>query len=230
MHDSAFSARRLHRSKADRVAVAHTRDDQAETVVLRLVRGAGGSGLAAMAPRRDHLVRPLLDSTRSELQDFLRSINEPWREDATNLDRTIPRNLVRHEVMPQLRTINAQADAALARAAELLRGDEEFLEKLANAAFIRCVEPEGEPERVTIDTAEFLKLPVALARRVGRYALETANPSRSYGLEEADELHRAVTAGTGGNLPGLALERFAAKVVLVNRQGAATVRGAPGHP
>ncbi len=204
--------------KADRVAVAHTRDDQAETVVLRLVRGAGGSGLAAMAPRRDHLVRPLLDSTRSELQDFLRSINEPWREDATNLDRTIPRNLVRHEVMPQLRTINAQADAALARAAELLRGDEEFLEKLANAAFIRCVEPESEHERVTIDTAEFLKLPVALARRVGRYALETANPSRTYGLEEADELHRAVTAGTGGNLPGLALERFAAKVVLVNRR------------
>ena len=204
--------------KADRVAVAHTRDDQAETVVLRLVRGAGGSGLAAMAPRRDRVVRPLLDSTRSELQDFLRSIKEPWREDATNLDRTIPRNLVRHGVLPQLRTINAQADAALARAAELLRGDEEFLEKLANAAFIRCVEPESELERVTIDTAEFLKLPVALARRVGRYALETANPSRTYGLEEADELHRALTTGTGGNLPGLALERFAAKVVLVNRR------------
>ncbi len=201
--------------KADRVAIAHTRDDQAETVVLRLVRGAGGSGLAAMAPRRDHLVRPLLDATRSELQDFLRSIKEPWREDATNLDRTIPRNLVRHAVMPQLRTINAQAGAALARAAELLRGDEEFLEKLANAAFIRCVEPGSEGERVTIDTAEFLKLPVALARRVGRYALETANPSRSYGLEEADELHRAVTAGTGANLPGVALERLAAKVVLV---------------
>ena len=203
---------------ADRVAVAHTRDDQAETVVLRLVRGAGSGGLAAMAPRRDHLVRPVLDTTRAELQEFLRSINERWREDATNLDRTIPRNLVRHGVMPQLRTINAQADAALARAAELLRGDDDFLEKLANAAFIRCVEPDGEQERVTIDKAEYLKLPVALARRVGRYALETANPSRTYGLEEADALHRAVTAGTGGNLPGLALERFAAKVVLVNRR------------
>ena len=213
-----FFREALESVRADRVAVAHTRDDQAETVVLRLARGAGGSGLAAMAPRRDHLVRPLLDSSRSELQDFLRSINESWREDATNLDRSIPRNLVRHVVMPQLRTINAQADAALSRAAELLRGDEEFLEKLANAAFIRCVETDSEPERVTIDTAEFLKLPVALARRVGRYALETANPSRTYGLEEADELHRAVTAGTGGNLPGLALERFAAKVVLVNRR------------
>ena len=220
--------------KADRVAVAHTRDDQAETVVLRLTRGAGGSGLAAMAPRRDHVIRPLLDLTRAELQEFLRGMNESWREDATNLDRTIPRNLVRHDVMPLLRTINAQADAALARAAELLRGDEEFLEKLANAAFIRCVETEEQgPQgaqgafRVVIHTEEFLRLPTALARRVARYTLETANPSRSYGLEEADELYRAMAAGTGGNLPGLALERFAAKVVLVNT-GVHKVHGVHG--
>ena len=201
---------------ADRVAVAHTRDDQAETVILRLTRGSGAGGLAGIASRRGHLVRPLLDLTRADLQQFLRDANQGWREDATNLDRTIPRNLVRHEVMPRLRAINAQADAALARAAEILRGDEEFLESLANAAFIRSVETD-EHERVSIITGEFLKLPAALARRVGRYALETANPSRTYGLEEADELYRAVAAGTGGNLPGLALERFAANVVLVSR-------------
>lgn len=201
--------------KADRVAVAHTRDDQAETVVLRLTRGAGTSGVAAMAPRRAHLIRPLLDLTRTDLQDLLRARNQEWREDATNRDRAIPRNLVRHDVMPLLRTINAQADAALARAAEILRGDEEFLEALANAAFIRCVETDTEG-KAGIRTAEFLKLPVALARRVGRYALETANSSRTYGLEEADELYRAVAAGTRGNLPGVALERFAGKVVLVN--------------
>ena len=212
--------------QANRVAVAHTRDDQAETVVLRLARGAGGSGLAAMAPRREHLIRPLLGSTRAELQQFLRGTNEPWREDTTNLDRTIPRNLVRHDVMPHLRIINAQADAALARAAELLRGDEEFLENLANAAFIRCVETkeqdargahDADSLRVALRTSEFLRLPVALARRVARYALEAANPSRTYGLDEADELCRAVAAGTRGNLPGLALERLAANVVLVHR-------------
>ena len=211
---------------ADRVAVAHTRDDQAETVVLRIARGAGTSGLAAMAPRRGHVIRPLLDVTRAELRTALRERNVDWREDATNLDRTIPRNLVRHEVMPLLRTLNAQADAALARAAEILRGDEEFLESLANAAFIKCVETDqsatdaavsGNGFHVAIRTEDFLRLPVALARRVARYALETANPSRTYGLEEADELSHAVAAGTGGNLPGLALERFAAKVVLVKR-------------
>ena len=82
--------------------------------------------------------------------------------------------------MPQLRAINAQADAALARAAEILRGDDEFLERLANAAFSACVETRcgstGDWSRWM--RAEFSKLPVALARRVARYALETANPSR----------------------------------------------------
>ena len=201
---------------ADRVALAHTRDDQAETVLLRLTRGAGGSGLAAMTPRREHLVRPLLDCSRHDLQEYLRALNEPWHEDATNLDRAIPRNRIRHDVMPHLRAINAQADAALARTAEILRGDEEFLETLANAAFMRCVETDTEHGEVEVNPAEMARLPVTIARRVARYALETANPSRSYGLEEADELRRALAAGTGGNLPGLAVERFGAKVVLSN--------------
>jgi tRNA(Ile)-lysidine synthase len=215
--------------KADRVAVAHTRDDQAETVILRLARGAGSSGLAAMTPRRGHVIRPLLDVTRSELQHFLRAMHETWREDATNLDRDIPRNRIRHAVMPELRAINAQADSALARAAEILRGDDEFLERLANAAFLRSVQVDEDRETVTLDASEFAKLPVALARRVARYALETANPSRSYGLEEADELRRAVAEGTGANLPGLSLERFGANAVLVSRQ-AQTVQRAHEVP
>ena len=205
--------------------VAHTRDDQAETVVLRLTRGAGSSGLAAMAPRRDHLVRPLLDVTRADLQAFLHAKKETWREDATNLDRSIPRNLVRHEVMPRLREINAQAEAALSRAAEILRGDEEFLERLANAAFLRCVRTNTGDGRLEILVGEFSKLHLSLARRVARYALETANPSRAYGLEEADELCRAVTAGTGANLPGLSVERFGADAVLIST-GAHEVRPA----
>ena len=69
-----------------------------------------------MAPRRDHLVRPLLDIPRAELRSYLSEIGVTWREDATNADRAIPRNWVRHEVLPRLRELNAQADAALARA------------------------------------------------------------------------------------------------------------------
>jgi tRNA(Ile)-lysidine synthase len=209
-----FFQEALESIKADRIAVAHTRDDQAETVILRLTRGAGSSGLSAMTPRRERVVRPLLDTARAELQDFLGEIGQTWREDATNLDRAIPRNRIRHAVMPELRAINAQADAALARAAELLRGDDEFLEKLANAAFVRIVETEDEPATVKIDAGEFLKLPPAVARRVARYALETANPSRTYGLEEADELRRVLADDVRADISGVGVERFGASAVL----------------
>lgn len=217
---------------AERVAVAHTRDDQAETVLLRLTRGAGTSGLSAMAPRRDHLVRPLLDTSRRELRAYLTAINEAWREDRTNEDRSIPRNRVRHEVMPQLRAINAQADAALARAAELLRADDEFLVRLANAAFLRSVEVIDEQGTARITTAEFAKLPDALSRRVARYVLETVNPSRTYGLEEVDEFRRAFEKGAGISLADVSVERFSADAVLVKRRAHEEHRaqGARGVP
>ena len=213
-----FYAEAITAAAATRVAVAHTRDDQAETVLLRLTRGAGAAGLGGMAPRRGPVVRPVLDATRLELQQYLRERGETWREDATNLDRTIPRNLIRHDVLPRLRTINAQADNALVRAADMLRVDADFLETLANAAYLQIVQSDIEQEKLIVSAAELTKLPVALATRVARYALETANPSRSYGLEEAQQLCAFAAGGAGGDLPGLAMERLGAKVVLVNRR------------
>ena len=238
------------------VAVAHTRDDQAETVLLRLARGAGAAGLAGMAPRRDHLVRPLLEVSRAELREYLEALGEPWREDATNDDRAIPRNRIRHNVLPQLREVNAQADAALARAADILRTDAAFLDGLANEAAARIVTsgagPPSRPEaasarsrrssldgsraeadeaggglRVTIDAVELAKLPLALGRRVALRALETANPSRSYGLEEAQMLCETAAGGAGSSLAGLDMERSGADVVLVNRK-VPMVPGVPG--
>ncbi len=204
-------------ARAVRMALAHTRDDQAETVLLRLTRGSGAGGLAGMAPRRGPIVRPVLEDTRGHLQDFLRSIGETWREDATNLDRTIPRNLVRHAVMPQLRTINVHADAALARAADLLRIDAEFLETLANSAYVRTVQPGDDDNTVVVSAVELTKLPAALATRVARYALETANPAGAYGLVEARALCAFAAGEAAPTLPGLSLERFGSDAVLVSR-------------
>ncbi len=212
-----FFAEALTSAHAARVAVAHTRDDQAETVLLRLTRGAGASGLAGMAPRRGHHIRPVLQATRAELQQYLVDRGEHWREDETNLDRSIPRNLVRHDVLPRLRQINPQADAALARAAEVLRVDAELLETFANAAFIQIVTIDTEHDRVVVAAGELKKLPVALATRVARYALETANPSRAYGLEEAHQLLAVAAGGTATELSGLRMERFGSNAVLVSK-------------
>jgi tRNA(Ile)-lysidine synthase len=215
-----FFAETLQTAGADRVAVAHTRDDQAETVLLRLTRGAGAGGLAGMAPRRGPLVRPVLDATRAELQELLRGRGETWREDVTNRDLANPRNFLRHEVLPQLRRINPQADAALARAAGLLRMDADLLETLANAAFVQNVDVDAETNSVLIRAEQFSKLPPALGLRVARYALETANPSRSYGLDEAQALCAFAAGGAADDLPGLDMERLAAKVVLSKREPA----------
>ena len=233
-----FYADVLNSAKAQRVALAHTRDDQAETVLLRLMRGAGSAGLAGIAPRRGQLVRPVLDLTREELQTFLRQRRETWHEDTTNLDRSIPRNLIRHEVLPILRTMNAQADAALARAADALRVDAELLETLANAAYLQVVKSasarelsselagaasgrEGGPgndDNGVIVSGELAKLPSALATRVARYALETANPEGSYGLEEARALCAFAAGGVDSHLSGLRMERFGSSAVLLSRR------------
>jgi len=221
--------------RADRVAVAHTRDDQAETVLLRLARGAGPLGLSGIAPQRDHLVRPLLEISRADLQEFLRGIGEAWRDDATNDDCAIPRNRIRHRVLPQLRELNAQADAAIARAADIFRTDAVFLDQLANEAAVRLVRLEegalgasgasGAWRRAAVDATELARLPLALARRVALRALETANPSRSYGLEEAQLVCEAAAGGAGASLAGLDMERFGPDVVLVNRGAQATLKG-----
>ena len=212
-----FYADVLNSARAQRMALAHTRDDQAETVLLRLMRGAGSAGLAGIAPRRGQLVRPLLHLTREELQTSLRERHETWREDTTNLDRSIPRNLIRHEVLPILRTMNAQADAALARAADALRVDAELLETLANAAYLQVVKA-GNDDNSVIVSGELTKLPAALATRVARYALETANPEGSYGLEEARALCAFAAGGVDSHLSGLRMERFGSSAVLLIRR------------
>lgn len=198
----------------DRVALAHTRDDQAETVLLRLVRGAGPAGLSGIAPRRAHLVRPVLAITRAELRAHLESLGEPWREDATNADHAHPRNRMRHDVLPALRAaFNPQVDTALARTAEILRADASLLDRLAGTAATDLVARAADGAAVS--AAGLLALHPALARRVALRALETANPARSYGLEDADALCRLAGRSSGSaGAPGVWMERSAATVVL----------------
>ena len=98
----AFFDRARHHFSADRVALGHTRDDQAETVLLRLIRGAGPRGLAAMYPRKGHIIRPLLGVKRDALRAWLGERHVPFVEDETNADVSIPRNRVRAELLPLL--------------------------------------------------------------------------------------------------------------------------------
>lgn len=119
---------------ADTVLTAHTLDDQAETVLMKLLRGAWTEGLSGIFPvltieaRRSGgpgtILRPLLGGRRAELQDYLRKRGQAWRTDSTNADQAYMRNRIRHHLLPILREYNPAIDRTLANMAELAREDE----------------------------------------------------------------------------------------------------------
>jgi tRNA(Ile)-lysidine synthase len=120
---AARTARRsvlLERAEADGglLVLGHQANDQAETILLRILRGTGVGGLGAMRPVAGSVRRPLLHFWRDDLTEYLRARRVPWREDATNDDLAIPRNRVRHELLPALRSFNPRIDEALIRLGE----------------------------------------------------------------------------------------------------------------
>ena len=208
--------------KADVVATAHTRNDQAETVLLRVVRGAGVRGVGGISPRRAHLIRPVLEITRDELRAELSRRGQPWREDVTNEDVRNPRNRVRHELIPYLALhFNPAIVDALARLADVARADEAWLTELAQAAADEVISTESD--HVRVNAAKLSELPEPLSRRLARHALELARPDRAFSLEQID-LVRAIAAGepAAAEISGLRVERFGDSAVLIKR--AATAR------
>lgn len=120
-------AQKLH---ADRIATAHTADDNLETMLFRLIRGTGAAGLAGIPPKRGNIIRPLIRVERREVEAFLRSRGQEWRTDATNEEDICTRNRIRHQVVPALREIAPDAAKHAVLTAQLLRQDHEALESL----------------------------------------------------------------------------------------------------
>ncbi len=153
---------------ASAIALAHTQDDQAETLLYRLARGTGTLGAGSMHRWAAPLWRPLLRVTRESLRGFLTEAELPWREDASNGQRGAVRNRLRLDVLPALRdALGRDVIATLARAAELAQDDESLLESMAKQAALSVVSSVSEHEAV-LDRKRLSQLPLALARRILR--------------------------------------------------------------
>lgn len=167
-----FFREAMARHTLDRVAVGHTRSDQAETVLFRFLRGSGTAGLAAIRPvTAEGIVRPLLEIGRDEVRQFLRAGGLAWREDSTNASPRFARNRIRRDLLPQLRADwNPAIETTLARTAEWARGEEAWWEtEIARLAGELLEEQDG---RIVIQAAALRKLPPAPARRLVRHAFE----------------------------------------------------------
>jgi tRNA(Ile)-lysidine synthase len=166
----AFFAETARARGAASIALAHHLDDQAETVLIRLLRGAGGAGLSAMGScSAGMLKRPLLPVSRAAIERYLKARGLSHRTDASNADTAILRNSIRHELIPFLRKYNPKISQRLAATAEILACDEELLEQLTDAAYGRLAHREAGS--ITLDVEKLSGEPRGLRLRLYRRAL-----------------------------------------------------------
>jgi tRNA(Ile)-lysidine synthase len=211
-----------------RVVVAHTADDQAETVLAHILRGTGSTGLAGIYPVAGLVIRPLLDIRRRELRDYLNQIGQPWREDASNQDTARTRAKIRHNLLPLLeRDFEPAVVPRLARMAGLAREEESFWRALENEHFAALVarQPTGELSLKVDDLLlpypafsasehkrELADVPwLAVSRRlVRRICFELAGTRRQLTARHVEDvLHLASKSLSGARLelPGIIVER-----------------------
>ena len=211
---------------AQAVVVGHTADDQVETVLMHLLRGAGLAGLKGMTALSLHegwdasipLVRPLLGIWRSEIEDYCRERGLVPLQDASNQDTTYYRNRLRHELIPYLASYNPQVKDSLWRMADLLAGDAEVLEEVVARVWKDAL-AHSDAETCTLRREKLLELPLGLHRGVLRRAIETLRPTlRDIGFEAVERgvkfvLHPTRT-GSMSLVQGLRLEMVGELVIL----------------
>jgi tRNA(Ile)-lysidine synthase len=186
----AFFRQLLLSRAVNRIATAHTLDDQAETVLLRLVRGSGTRGLSGIYPQlsvassqfsvsrlekpESSIIRPLLGTRRRDLEAYLAVLGQGWREDRSNRDLRHARNRVRHGILPRLeRNLNPAVREALAETAEIARAEEEYWQREIKQVLPQAWTTGAQPVSGTLKTAVLTRLPLALQRRVVRAAGES---------------------------------------------------------
>ena len=193
----------------DRIATGHTKSDQAETVLFRLLRGTGEQGLRGVRPTLDTgIIRPLIDVSRDDTRAYLQANGRSWREDSSNQDLRFSRNRIRSQLLPALaREWNPRIEDALARTASLAQQDEDYWDEAVSSAADAILIVSGAA--VLLRAEDFAKLHPSIGRRLLRSAITRIGvASMSYAHIES---LRALASESGGadrlSLPGLTAQR-----------------------
>lgn len=194
----AALARVKERFGASRIAVGHTQSDQAETVLLQLLRGAGARGLSGIPPVRGEIVRPLLCVGRRETEGYCRAAGIDWLEDPSNRSPKYLRSRVRFELMPLLESLRPGVEARLAAAAEILRDEDRYLEEQVAKALEGRLRPAPEGGGLAVEGEALARMPVAIARRAVRaIAARVSEDARGLSLSDVEAV-LALAQGKGG--------------------------------
>ncbi len=160
-----------------KIAVAHHSMDQAETVLMHLLRGAGTEGLCGMAYRNEDVIRPLLDCTKEEILEYCKENGISWRQDASNFETDYTRNKIRLQVFPLLEEIYPKATEHIVQAAEILRQEHEMLNDMAKEAAEEIIS--HQQNDILLHREKLLRLKQPLRRRVLSLAYLAATGSKT---------------------------------------------------
>jgi tRNA(Ile)-lysidine synthase len=215
-----------HEIGADRIVTGHTANDQAETMLMWMLRGAGLTGLAGMPFMREQIIaRPLLRTTREEILDYLEQEGLSYRQDSTNLTGRYRRNRVRRDLLPVMEDITPGIVRLLERQAEVLRADDTYLEQVVQDLY-RSLVTVDEKGGQRFEREAVANLPAALKRRLVRHILKAIEPEqRAPSLRVVDGVLRFLSARAKGTrllLRGVQVVRDREQVRVIPRIGQKT--------
>lgn len=219
-----FFGRVCAEERFSRVAVAHTADDNAETVLMFLLRGAAGTGLSGIPAIRGNIVRPFLEATRKDVLDFLKDQNLPFVTDESNSDPSFMRNRIRGELLPLLeKDYNPAVVAALNRLADVLGAEESFWEGfISRRMTLMGVSPKDA--EISFSAAELKAEHPAVRRRLVRAAIERAKGDlRRIGLVHVEDV-LSLKTGKTAHLPGGVVAKRTRESLIISKPADFTAR------
>lgn len=183
---------------ANRIALGHTLDDQAETFIMHIVRGTGLKGLGGIPPVRGPIIRPMIELKKSEILQMLEVNGAPYMVDSSNLKDDYLRNRLRSQLMPVLRDLNPNIVATMGHTAEILRDEDRYLEYTVTKTMMRLI------TRKTSTAIELFSGPLevldrALIRRILRRAVEATEGLRLLGYVHIEEMLKLIHEGRAGD-------------------------------
>ena len=210
------------KKEADKIALAHNKNDQIETILMRLLRGGGSQGLGGMPPKRlivkgISIVRPLIETSRKEILNFLNQRKIKFREDSSNKEMVYLRNRVRHRLIPYLERYNPQIGQILFNTGENLREENEYLEEIARKVFLQV--SQSKDKKAILSLNKLTNFHPALQKRVLRLAIkEVKGDTRQIGYQHWQALDLLINKDKRNlflDLPQLRVQKEYNKIIFL---------------
>jgi tRNA(Ile)-lysidine synthase len=183
---------------ANKIALAHNANDQAETLLMHLVRGSGPLGLSGIPPIRGLIIRPLIETQRSEIEEYLSKEGLHYVTDSSNLKDDYLRNRIRHFIMPSLININKDFIQAALRTTNIIRDEERYFAVLVTKTLMKMISRKSDTAiELFLGPMEYMD--TALLRRVLRRALSETRSLRGLGLDHIEDLMKLIKYGQSGD-------------------------------